>query len=234
MKEKARLCLLLLIVLPLFGCENIKGNEVEAMAANDEFIVTIDAGHGGSGSTPGKRACDGSFYEWEINNEVAIKVEELLEEQGVIVERVDDVTGKTDVPLHDRLVRALNYGTDLHISIHQNSDRMQSEATGVEVYYNSASNERNIAFATDLARRMSDYIVTKNRGWKASNGDLFITREFCRQGIDVVLAEGLFMTNSDDIKYMETKDYAKDYGSAIADSVLIVYRNEIINKNNEE
>lgn len=228
MKTKVRLCLLLFIILPLFGCENIKANEV--MAADDEFIITIDAGHGGSDSTPGKRAFDGSFYEWEINNRVAIEVEELLEEQGIVVERVDDVTGKTDVPLEERLERAINYGTDLHISIHQNSDMMESEATGIEVYYNSSTNDRNKTFATDLARRMSDYIVTRNRGWKASDGNLFITREFHRKGIDVVLTEGLFMTNSDDVEYMQTKQYASEYGSAIADSVLIVYRDEIIDR----
>ena len=228
MKTKVKLiklCLLFSIILPLLGCEHIKANEV--MAANDEFIVTIDAGHGGSGSTPGKRAFDGSFYEWEINDRVATQVEELLEEQGVTVKRVDDVTGETDVPLEERLERAVNYGTDLHISIHQNADVIESEATGIEVYYNSSTTKRNITFATDLARRISDYIGTKNRGWKASDGNLFITREFYRAGIEVVLVEGLFMSNKNDVKYMTTQQYVDEYGSAIADSILINYRDEI-------
>lgn len=224
MKAKTKLCLLFLIIIPLFGCESIKTHEVKAV---DEFIVTIDAGHGGSGSTPGKRAYDGSFYEWEINDRVATKVEEELEKQGVTVLRVDDVTGKTDVPLEERLDKAIGYGTDLHISIHQNADCIVSEATGMEVYYNSSSSERNIMFATDLARRISDYVGTKNRGWKASDGNLFITREFYRAGIDVVLVEGLFMSNKDDVKTMATQQYADDYGSAVADSVLIIYRDEI-------
>lgn len=225
MKKKASLYLLFFTILPLlFGCESIETHEV--MAAN-EFIVTIDAGHGGSGSTPGKRAYDGSFYEWEINDRVATVVEDLLEEQGVTVVRVDDVTGKTDVPLGKRLEKAIGVGTDLHISIHQNADCGISEATGMEVYYNSSSSEKNIMFATDLTRRISDYVGTKNRGWKASNGDLFITREFCRAGVDVVLVEGLFMSNKEDVKLMVTQQYANDYGSAVADSVLIVYKDEI-------
>lgn len=228
MKMKKGLCLLFLVILPLFGCENI--GETEVNAQNDEFVVTIDAGHGGNNSTAGKRAYDNSFYEWEINNEIAIKVEELLEEQGIRVERVDDITGQTDVPLEERLERAINFDTDLHISIHQNSDIEKSNATGVEVYYNSSANERNINFAIDLSRRISDYIVTTNRGWKASDDDLFITREFCNEGIDVVLTEGLFMTNSDDTQYMITEQYANEFGSAIADSVLINYKNEIIFK----
>lgn len=224
MKKKISLCLLFFITLPLFGCESIKTHEV--MAA-DEFIVTIDAGHGGSGSTPGKRAYDGSFYEWEINDRVATVVENLLEEQGVTVVRVDDVTGETDVPLEERLEKAIGVGTDLHISIHQNADCIVSEATGMEVYYNSSSSKKNIMFATDLTRRISDYVGTKNRGWKASDGNLFITREFYRAGVDVVLVEGLFMSNKEDVKLMATQQYANDYGSAVADSVLIVYRDEI-------
>lgn len=224
MKTKAKLCLLFLIICPLFGCESIETHEVKAA---DEFIVTIDAGHGGSGSTPGKRAYDDSFYEWEINDRVATVVEDLLEEQGVTVMRVDDVTGETDIPLEGRLEKAIGVGTDLHISIHQNADCIESEATGMEVYYNSSSSKKNIMFATDLTRRISDYVGTKNRGWKASDGNLFITREFYRAGVDVVLVEGLFMSNKDDVKYMQTQQYADEYGSAVADSVLIVYRDEI-------
>lgn len=226
MKIKKRLFLLFLIIFLLFGCENIEQSKINA--TNDEFVVTIDAGHGGNNTTQGKRACDNSFYEWEINNEVAVQVENLLEEQGIIVERVDDVTGKLDVPLEERLKKAISYNSDLHISIHQNADVTESNATGIEVYYNSSSSERNKTFAIDLSRRISDYITTTNRGWKASNGNLFITREFCNKGIDVVLTEGLFMTNLNDVEYMVTEQYAYEYGSAIADSVLIVYKDEII------
>ena len=154
-------------------------------------------------------------------------MEELLEEQGIRVERVDDITGKNDVPLEERLEKAIDYNSDLHISIHQNADSSQSDATGIEVYYNSSSSERNQNFAIDLSRRISDYITTTNRGWKASDDNLFITREFCKNGIDAVLTEGLFMTNLDDVEYMSTEQYAYEYGSAIADSVLINYRNEI-------
>lgn len=224
--RKIKMCMLFLIILPLLGCECIETHE--AMAKQDNFVVTIDAGHGGSGSTYGKRAIDGSFYEWDINNKVAIEVEKSLEEQGITVYRLDDTTGKTDVPLEKRLEKAIDYGSDLHISIHQNSDAKESEATGIEVYYNSSSSNRNINLATDLARRMSDYVGTKNRGWKASDGNLFITREFYRAGIEAVLCEGLFMSNREDIAYMQTDQYAEEYGSAIADSILILYQDEYL------
>lgn len=224
MKIKKRPYLLFPIIFLLFGCENIEKNKI-VNATNDEFVVTIDAGHGVN--TGGKCAYDNSFREWEINNEVAVQVEKLLEEQGITVERVDDVTGKVDIPLEERLEKAIDYNSDLHISIHQNADTTKSNATGIEVYYNSSSSERNKTFAIDLSRRISDYITTTNRGWKASDGNLFITREFCDEGIDVVLTEGLFMTNLNDVEYMVTEQYAYEYGSAIADSILINYRNEI-------
>ena len=59
------------------------------------FTVTIDAGHGVN--TPGKRAVDDSFREWQINDAVADYLQPMLESKGITVYRVDDTTGQTDV-----------------------------------------------------------------------------------------------------------------------------------------
>ena len=64
---------------------------VEASA----FTVTIDSGHGHN--TPGKRAVDDSFREWDINDRVADYLQPMLESKGITVYRVDDTTGQTDV-----------------------------------------------------------------------------------------------------------------------------------------
>ena len=62
------------------------------------FTVTIDAGHGYN--TPGKRAADGSFREWQINDAVADYLQPMLESKGITVYRLDDTTGQTDVSLN--------------------------------------------------------------------------------------------------------------------------------------
>ena len=76
--------------------------------------ITLDAGHGFN--TSGKRAYDDSFREWQINDRVATKVEQGLESRyGINVIRVDDVTGQTDVGLRERVNRAVQAKSDLHI-----------------------------------------------------------------------------------------------------------------------
>ena len=194
------------------------------------FTISIDSGHGGSGSTAGKRFLDGTKYEWDINDAVADRLQPLLEKHGVTVHRLDDASGRTDVSLNSRLQQAINLGSDLHISIHQNSAGANEwcEATGTEVYYSTLGSARSQQLAKEAANRMAEYIQTKNRGAKTTN--LFITREFTNVGIDAILAEGLFMDNYNDTRYMMSEEYAQRYAQAIADSVVNVYRSQINNE----
>lgn len=190
-----------------------------------EGMITIDAGHGGNGSTAGKRAANGAFYEWDINDKVADVLEVLLEEKGYTVERLDDVSGMSDVSLNTRLRKAKDLGSDLHISIHQNAldDIMWSNATGTETYYSVLGSRRSQELAKDIATRMAQYIGTVNRGDKGTTNELFITREFTRSGIDAVLIEGLFMDNQQDVEQMKTEEYANSYAKAVFDGIVNTY-----------
>ena len=190
-----------------------------------EGMITIDAGHGGNGSTAGKRAADGSFFEWDINDKVADVLEVLLEEKGYTVERLDDVSGMSDVSLNARLRKAKDLGSDLHISIHQNAldDIMWSNATGTETYYSVLGSRRSQELAKDIATRMAQYIGTVNRGDKGTTNELFITREFTRSGIDAVLVEGLFQDNEKDVEYMQTEEYVQSYAKAVFDGIVNTY-----------
>ena len=204
-------------------------NVIDTVYAADG-LITIDAGHGGSNSTPGKRAANGDFYEWDINDKVADKVEELLEAKGYTVERLDDVTGQTDVSLNTRLRKAKELGSELHISIHENAldDIMWSNATGTETYYSILGSEKSQQLAKDVANRMAEYIGTTNRGAKGTNGELFINREFTKAGIDNILVEGLFMDNEKDVQYMQTQEYVDRYAQAVVDGISNVYGDDII------
>ena len=191
------------------------------------FTVTLDAGHGYN--TPGKRAADGSFREWEINDRVADYLQPMLESKGITVYRLDDTTGQTDVSLNTRLQRAINYNSDLHVSIHQNATGDGwTEATGIETYYNVLGSAKSQELAKQAANKMSEYMNEKNRGAKTAN--LFITREFTAVGIDANLYEGSFMSNKEDVEQMKTNTYAENYAKAVAESILNVYRNEISNE----
>ena len=210
----------------------IKGLALATLIAESGLVViaasgtiTIDAGHGYN--TPGKRAVDDSIREWEVNDRVAIYVEQKLTEQGFTVHRLDDRSGNTDVSLDSRLAQACSYDPDLHISINQNAldDTMWSNATGTETYYSVLGSERSQNLARSVAQRMANYIETTNRGAKGTTNELFITREFTASGIDAILTEGLFMSNKEDVEYMQTWEYISEYGQAIVDGVLETYGN---------
>ena len=193
-----------------------------------EGMITIDAGHGYN--TSGKRTPDDAFREWNINDVVADKLEVMLEQEGYTVERLDDVSGQTDVSLNSRLNKAIQLGSDLHISIHQNAlyDYQWSNAEGTESYYSVLGSEKSQRLAKDVATRMAEYIGTVNRGSKGTTNELFITREFTKAGIDAVLVEGLFMDNYEDSRYMMTEEYAQEYAQAIFDGIVSTYGNKIV------
>ena len=205
------------------GLVGLMASGTVAQAA--EGMITIDAGHGGNNSTAGKRAANGAFYEWDINDKVADALEQMLEEKGYTVERLDDVSGQSDVSLNARLRKAKDLGSDLHISIHQNAldDIMWSNATGTETYYSVLGSRRSQELAKDIATRMAQYIGTVNRGDKGTTNELFITREFTRSGIDAVLVEGLFQDNEKDVEYMQTEEYVQSYAKAVFDGIVNTY-----------
>jgi N-acetylmuramoyl-L-alanine amidase len=90
--------------------------------------VVVDPGHGGH--DPGAKGYKGS--EAELVLDVALRLEALLQEQGVEVV----MTRRTDVfvPLEERTAVANRAGADLFLSIHANASRNKG-AHGVETYF---------------------------------------------------------------------------------------------------
>ena len=95
--------------------------------------VVIDAGHGGH--DPGARA--NGVSEAEVTLDVALRLQKLLEKQGVevIMTRATDVF----IPLEERTRIANRTEADLFLSIHANASR-NSKAHGVETYFLNFAN----------------------------------------------------------------------------------------------
>src|SRR5690625_1294415 len=83
-------------------------------------VVAIDAGHGMG--TAGKRTPDGE-REWSFNSVVAQSIiDNLKSYKGVKTVRLDDPTGKRDVPLRERTNKANGAKADILISCHHNAN----------------------------------------------------------------------------------------------------------------
>ena len=87
------------------------------------MLICIDAGH--YIGTPGKRCLKsidpGETREWTLNSRVADKLEAILAGYSCQTMRVDDVTGKRDVTLSQRVAAANRAKADVYLSIHHNA-----------------------------------------------------------------------------------------------------------------
>jgi N-acetylmuramoyl-L-alanine amidase len=175
--------------------------------------VSNDAGHAGFGVTPGKRALDGSMYEWEFNDGcVRHFMDELSKYEGVEQLRVDDPTGKRDVPLSERAQKANAWGANLHISFHGNAG--PTTASGIETFLYPKTTEHNRNVALAIHNHIINATGRKNRGLKTADFQILRTTK-----MESLLIEGGFMTNSEELALMKTDAYRSKVGRAAAAGV---------------
>jgi N-acetylmuramoyl-L-alanine amidase len=92
--------------------------------------VTLDPGHGGR--DPGAISPYGGMQEKDLVLTVALRVRDLLRDQGVNVKMTRD--SNTLIPLESRANTANTWRSHLFVSIHANASEVRSPS-GVEVFY---------------------------------------------------------------------------------------------------
>jgi N-acetylmuramoyl-L-alanine amidase len=183
--------------------------------------ISLAAGHAGFGVTPGKRPFDGSMYEWDFNNEVVkYIVEELSHYEGVATHRVDDPTGRTDVPLQTRSNRANDWGSNVHLSIHANAfGTTWNSVRGIETYVYKTSLKEAFALATKVQAELISATGCNNRGVKT--GNLHMVRE---TAMTAILIEGPFMSNRDDLALLKSDSFRKKFARGVVEGVVQQYK----------
>jgi N-acetylmuramoyl-L-alanine amidase len=187
----------------------------------DNNTFAFDAGHAGFGVTPGKRTTDGTMYEWDFNNAVAVLVEQkLLTYENVKVVRLDDRTGKKDIPLAERVAKALNEKVAAVVSIHANADGkgdIWTDANGIETFI---SDDRFPFNELELASHIQKHLIRetgrKNRGVK--RGNLYMTK--VSNAIPSVLCELGFMTNKEEAALLKSASYREKCATAIVNGLV--------------
>jgi N-acetylmuramoyl-L-alanine amidase len=175
--------------------------------------VSSEAGHAGFGVTPGKRALDGSMYEWEFNDGcIRHFTDELSKYEGVEQLRVDDPVGKRDVPLAERARRVNNWGSNLHISFHGNAG--PTTASGIETFVYPKTTAHNRQVALTIHNNIINATGRRNRGLKTADFQILRTTK-----MEALLIEGGFMTNAEELALMKTDAYRSKVGRAAAAGV---------------
>ena len=177
--------------------------------------IVLDAGHGLS--TAGKRTPLGE-REWSLNNAVALGIAKILKNYNVEVKRVDDITGKKDISLSERVKRTNKIMPDVFISIHHNAYQGKwGNHTGVEIYYNKARNKsEEKTLATEMIKKISSYTGLKNRNVKNENFAVLT----CNKKILALLVEGGFMDSNIDHPVIISKKGQQAYAKAVAETLI--------------
>ena len=171
--------------------------ETERTVTTNQPLIIIDAGHGGI--DPGSDSH--GILEKDINLEIALKLQEVLHENGysVLMTREDD----NSLSLRERSDFANEKEADLFISLHQNCYAQDASVHGIEVYYNSDKTTNDQQLAQMIQESLINETGAKNRGIHSDNG-LVVTRETI---MPAVLVETAFISNDDELDLIMSDDY---------------------------
>lgn len=180
--------------------------------------IAIDAGHGLR--TAGKRTPDDE-REWSFNNKVVLAaIAKLNTYENVQILRLDDTTGKTDVPLRERTNKANAWGADVLVSCHHNAHMGKwGNHGGVETITQTVSQQASVDIAKEIHSRVVKAMGLRDRGLKTMN--LHMTRE---SKMPAVLVEGGFMDSTTDIVVMRDDAKLKAQGVAIAEGLAAYFK----------
>lgn len=168
--------------------------------------ILIDNGHGKE--TPGKRSPDERLKEFAYTREIAERVVDGLQNEGIDAVRI--VTEENDVALSERVRRVNAFGKDtILISIHCNAmgsgaDWMPAQGWSVFVGGNASMNSKR------LARQLAQTAISKNvKVRRPSPQDLYWTANLyiCqRTNCPAVLVENFFQDNRKDVDFLLSEE----------------------------
>ena len=177
-------------------------------------IVVIDAGHGHY--TAGKRCLDGT-REWDLNSRIACILAELMTESGYRVYRADDVSGKTDVSLWNRVSLSNKVKADLYISIHHNAGLNGKQGGGTVVYYYSNNTDRERQAKALYHSVVNETRLVGNRAQKVVKKAFYVLR---RTKAPAFLIENGFMDSVTDMPIIKTEAHAERTAIGIYNFIL--------------
>lgn len=181
--------------------------------------ISLSAGH--ALTTKGKQTPDG-MKEWEFNAAVVkYLMDGLSNYENVQLLRLDDPTGRTDIPLKMRSDRANVWKADVHIDVHANASGpggWYEPAKGLETYVYTPRPKEAVALAQKVQRNMVSATNLQDRGVKAAN--FHMLRE---TNMTAILVEAGFMTNRIEAALLKSDNYRRVIAGAILDGIVSQY-----------
>ena len=180
-----------------------------------DYVVVVDAGHGGN--APGAEKL--GAFEKDINLEIVLRLKELFDKNdkniGVYYTRTDD----SNPSFENRVGLANDSNADIFLSVHNNSTASgrMSSIRGSEVMYEGGDSTGE---SKKLASMCLDHLLTElgsvSKGTVVGD-EVYIIR---MSEVPVALVEVGFMTNQQELYALQNSDYQKKAAQAMYDAVL--------------
>lgn len=185
------------------------------------FKIALDAGHGMS--TPGKE-CIKSLdvnhtKEWWLNNRICNYVESKLKSySGYELKRMDDRTGKIDVPLAQRTSLANSWGADIYLSVHHNAGVNGGKGGGIiAIVYTNASDTSKLYQKIIYNELINKTGLKGNRANPMPMQNLHVCRE---TKMPAVLVECGFMDSATDVPIILTEQFAMECAIGLVNALV--------------
>lgn len=171
--------------------------------------IAIDSGHGLN--TSGKEVPSyigmGKIKEWTLNDRITTKLITMLRQyEDVKVLRLDDPTGKADIPLKERSQKANNFKADICISNHHNAGIGGKNGGGLVIYRYPNSTK----FTKAMQRLLYDCLIAET-GLKGNRTSPLMEKNFHMVRVPkmaAVLIEHGFMDSRSDMKEVIKEDFS--------------------------
>ena len=213
-KRKLLIGLGIVLLVCIFGATAVA---LYCAVPRKEYVVVIDAGHGGGDA--GVVGSKSGVSEAEINLLVAFTLKKQLEERGVRVVMtrekksvLEDGIGSKSDDFEKRKSIINDNSPDLVISIHQNKfpDRTRR---GAQVFYN-ASSEQGKSLATAVQTSLNNLNQEKvGRSFSALKGDYYILN--CSPYPSCIVECG-FLSNPEENRLLQDQYYQTKLSCAIS------------------
>lgn len=167
---------------------------------DEEKIVCLDAGHGGS--DVGATSTDGKRFEKDDNLRLTLEVRNQLERMGVKVVLTRD--SDTYISLKDRCKTANKKRADLFVALHRNSS---AKGTGVEAWISRNEKNGEKKLSKKLLKSICQLTGQENRGVKQGYRNRSANNYYINANTNMpsVLLEVGFISNENDNQIFDEK-----------------------------
>jgi N-acetylmuramoyl-L-alanine amidase len=182
-------------------------------ASEDENLVVIDAGHGGT--EPG--AIYGSLYEKELNLDIAKRLNRLLTQNNIktYMIREEDI----NVALYERAYIANALNAKLFLSVHNNAMADINYGGSMTLYYPQKQKKAGIngkTFAEIIQKNLTDTLKTADRNIR-ERPNLVVLKA---TKMPAALAEVAFMTNAGDRSNLKSEEFREKAAQALCKGIM--------------